>query len=385
MIDRTALLSNINATIRRSPITAILGPRQCGKTTIAREIASSRASHYFDLEDVEHERRLRQAKLNLSPLRGLVILDEIQRRPDLFPLLRVLADRRPMPCRFLILGSASPDLMKHSSESLAGRVQFIDMTGFTLNEVGMKHRNALWLRGGFPKSFLAKNEKDSRAWRESFIRTFLQRDIPQLGLGIAPETLRRFWTMVAHFHGQIWNASDIGRSLGFSHHTVNGYLDALTGTFVVRRLHPWHENLGKRIVRSPKIYIRDSGILHTLFRISGREELFSHPKLGASWEGFALEQVLSIVGEQDAYFYATHGGAELDLVLLRGGKKWGIEFKFRDAPSMTKSLHTALNDLSPKRICVLYPGDDAYPIHEKIDCVSIDRFHAWAKKMKLDR
>lgn len=374
MIKRIALITNIQNTIRRSPVTAILGPRQCGKTTIAREIFKTKKSHYFDLEDPEDERRVRQPKINLSPLKGLIIIDEIQRRPDLFPVLRVLADRRPPPCRFLILGSASPDLTKDSSESLAGRIQFVDMSGFSLEEVGYENRDQLWLRGGFPDSFLARTEEDSRAWRENFIRTFLERDVPRLGLLLAPETLRRFWTMVAHYHGQIWNASDIGRSMGVSHHTANGYLDALVGTFVVRRLQPWFENLGKRLIKSPKVYIRDSGILHSLLRLSDRDAVLSHPKLGASWEGFALEQVLSVIGERDVYLYGTHGGAELDLVALRNGKKWGIEFKYRDAPAMTKSLHTALSDLSPKRICVVYPGTKEYALHNRIDCVSIDHF-----------
>ncbi len=268
--------------------------------------------------------------------------------------------------------------MKGTSESLAGRIEYIEMSGFTLNETGADRQEVLWRRGGFPVSFLAESEADSLAWRENFIRTFLERDIPQMGLQLPSSALRRFWTMVAHYHAQVWNASAIGRSLAVSHHTVNKYLDILSGAFVIRRLEPWYENISKRLVKSPKVYIRDSGILHSLLRLPDREALLSHPKLGASWEGFALEQVLAVTGSTDAYFYGTQSGAELDLLLLRKGKRWGVEFKYGDAPGMTKSLHVALADLSLERACIVYPGTRKYAVHEKIDCVPLAGFREWA-------
>lgn len=378
MIDRTKLITDVQKSLKRSPITALIGPRQCGKTTIARQIGGMQAGQYFDLEDPEDEQQLREPKLNLSRLQGLIIIDEIQHRPDLLPVLRVLADRKPQRSRFLLLGSTSPALVKGSSESLAGRIEYIEMSGFSLQETGPERLDVLWQRGGFPVSFLAETEEDSRAWRENFIRTFLERDIPQLGLQLPAPTLRRFWTMVAHYHAQMWNASAIGRSLAVSHHTVNKYLDILCGAFVIRRLEPWFENVSKRLVKSPKIYIRDSGILHALLRLPDREAVLSHPKLGASWEGFALEQVLAVCGNIDAYFYGTQKGAELDLFLLRKGKRWGVEFKFGDAPAMTKSLYVALEDLSLERACIVYPGTQRYAVHDKVDCVPLEAFHEWA-------
>jgi predicted AAA+ superfamily ATPase len=326
---------------------------------------------YFDLENPRDLARLQNAQLILEAAHGLVVLDEIQRRPELLPLLRVLADRRPLPCRFLILGSASPDMIRGASETLAGRVQFVDMGGFTLDEVGARKLHKLWLRGGFPESYLATADADSWAWRDNFVRTFLERDIPQLGIQIPAATIRRFWIMVAHQHGQIWNASEIGASLGVVHTTARRYLDLLTGAFMVRQLPPWFENVGKRLVKSPKVYIRDSGLFHSLLGLSTREQLESHPKLGAAWEGFALEQVLSQVGERDAYFWATHGGAELDLLLMRRGKRWGIEFKCQDAPTMTKSMHIALADLNLHRLWVVYPGDADYPAHDRVECIAL--------------
>ena len=270
-----------------------------------------------------------------------------------------------------LLGSASPDLVREASETLAGRVQFVDMSGFTLDEVGARKLYTLWLRGGFPDSFLASDDENSWAWRENFVRTFLERDIPQLGVQIPAATLRRFWTMVAHQHGQIWNGSEIGASLGVAHTTARRYLDLLTGAFMVRQLPAWFENVGKRLVKSPKVYIRDSGLFHSLLGLSTRELLESHPKLGASWEGFALEQVLSLMGERDSYFWGTHGGAELDLLLMRRGKRWGIEFKYQDAPTMTKSMHVALANLKLDRLWVIFPGATDYPVHERVECVGL--------------
>lgn len=357
--------------LRLSPVIAILGPRQCGKTTLAREIGEQHGAAYFDLEDPNDQARLANPQMALESLRGVVILDEIQRRPELTLLLRVLADRPSVPCRFIVLGSASPELMRQASDSLAGRVHFVDMGGFTLNEVGVEQRDRLWVRGGFPPSFLATSDQDSRQWRSSFVRTFLERDLPQLGVQIPAEVLRRFWTMVAHYHGQIWNGSEIGGSLGVTHHTTRKYLDLLSGAYVVRQLQPWFVNVGKRVVKSPKVYVRDSGILHSLLGVADLPALQAHPKVGASWEGFAIEQVLQWAGERNAFFWATHRGAELDLLVQAKGKNWGFEFKYQDAPTMTKSMHIALTDLKLEWLWVVYPGEKGYPLHEKVECIGL--------------
>jgi uncharacterized protein len=371
MIQRAQLLSDIIKGLRHYPVVALSGPRQCGKTTLARQVMVENRGVYFDLENPAHTARLRNPQMVLSALKGLVVLDEIQLRPDLMPLLRVLADRRPIPCRFLILGSASPEMVRHSSESLAGRVHFVDMGGFTAEEVGVERFKRLWWRGGFPHSYLAKNDDVSQTWRENFIRTFLERDLPQLGVTVPSLVLRRFWTMIAHYHGQRWNGSEIAGSLGVTHPTTRRYLDVLTGAFVVRQLVPWYENAGKRVVKSPKVYVRDSGLLHTLLGLEKWEELESHPKYGFSWEGFALEQVLRRWGDRNVFFWATHAGAELDLLLMKGGKRWGFEFKCADAPVMTKSMHVALNDLKLERLWVVYPGSASYPLHEKAECIGL--------------
>lgn len=371
LIARIELLAKIKSGIRSRPITALLGPRQCGKTTLARKVIEQQGGTFFDLENPRDRAQLENPQTILESLRGLVVLDEIQRRPDLMPLLRVLADRRPLPCRFLLLGSASPELIRNSSETLAGRIHFVDMGGFMLQEVGLRKWKPLWVRGGFPDSFLAANERESLIWRQDFIRTFLERDVPMFGGAVPSEMLRRFWTMLAHYHGQIWNGSEIGKSLGVAHNTARRYLDLLTGTYVVRQLQPWFENLGKRVVKSPKAYIRDAGIFHALLSIPDLQSLQAHPKLGASWEGFVLEQILSWTGDRNAYFWATHGGAELDLMLFAKGKRWGIEFKYQDAPTMTKSMYTALRDLKLERLWVIYPGEKGYPLHEKVECIGL--------------
>jgi uncharacterized protein len=371
MISRPELTERVFDGLRSSPVTALLGPRQCGKTTLAREIGQQRNATYFDLEDPNDQARLTNPQMALESLRGVVILDEIQRRPELTMLLRVLADRQPLPCRFIVLGSASPELMRQASDSLAGRVRFVDMGGFTLDEVGVEQRDRLWVRGGFPPSFLAGSDADSRQWRTSFVRTFLERDLPQLGVQIPAEVLRRFWTMVAHYHGQIWNGSEIGAALGVTHHTTRKYLDLLGGTYVVRQLQPWFVNVGKRVVKSPKVYVRDSGILHSLLGLADLPALQAHPKVGASWEGFAMEQILHWAGERNAYFWATHRGAELDLLVQAQGKNWGFEFKYQDAPTMTKSMHIALTDLKLERLWVVYPGERGYPLHEKVECIGL--------------
>ncbi len=305
-------------------------------------------------------------ELTLSELQGLVVIDEIQRLPGLFATLRPLADRPGQPARFLILGSASPELVKGASESLAGRVSFVDLGGFSLEEVGADSLPLLWQRGGFPRSFLAASDGASERWRQNFIRTFLERDIPQLGIRIPAETLRRFWMMVAHYHGQIWNGAELARSLGVSETTVRHYLDLLTGTFLLRQLPPWFENLGKRQYKAPKVYVRDSGLLHSLLGARRRDELLGRPKLGASWEGFALEQALNAAGSAEAFYWGTHAGAELDLVLFRGGRRYGVEFKHADAPAMTKSMHIALEDLKLERAWFVYPGKESYLVHEKV-------------------
>ncbi len=307
----------------------------------------------------------------LEKLSGLVIIDEIQRRPDLFELLRVLVDRPGNPARFLLLGSASPGIVRGVSESLAGRIGFVDLSGFDLRETGGAAQDRLWVRGGFPRSFLAADDNASLRWREDFIRTFLERDIPQLGIRVPAETIRRFWTMIAHYHGQIWNAAEFARSLGSSENTARSYLDILRGAFVVRVLPPWFENISKRQVKSPKVYLHDPGILHALLKIETLAELQAHPKIGASWEGFALEQVVGLLETRDAYFWATHNGAELDLLAMLRGKRYGFEFKYQDAPRTTRSMRTALEDLGLERIWVVYPGSKEYALDDSIDVVPL--------------
>ncbi len=372
LVLREAYRKQIEDSLAQFRVTALLGPRQCGKTTLARSLAT-RPEAYFDLEDPLDLARLDAPRLALGSLRGLVVLDEIQRRPDLFPLLRVLADREGPPARFLVLGSASSDLVKGVSESLAGRVGFVDLGGFDATEVGADRLDTLWLRGGFPESFLSASDDASFVWRQQFIRTFLTRDIPQLGITIPSEQLRRFWMMVAHYHGQTWNASEIAGSLGVNYKTAQRYLDILTGSFMIRSLPPWTENLGKRLRKAPKIYLRDSGLFHALMRIGSLAELQVHPKLGASWEGLALEHVLRILRVEpgEAYHWGTHGGAELDLLVVRGTERAGFEFKYADAPRPTKSIRAALDDLKLDRLTVVYPGDRNYDLDKRIRVISL--------------
>jgi predicted AAA+ superfamily ATPase len=372
MISRPRYLAEIKLVLTHNPVCALLGPRQCGKTTLAREFIRSRKdTHFFDLETAAGRARLVQPELTLSPLKGLIVIDEIQREPRLYEALRPLVDREARPARFLILGSASPDLIRGISESLAGRVGFVDLEGFDLIEVGVRNVRKLWLRGGFPRSFLARSEVLSLRWRQDFVRTFLERDVPQLGIRISAEALRRFWMMLAHYHGQIWNGAEIARSLGVNEHTVRHYLDVLTGTYLVRRLPPWFENISKRQYKSPKVYVRDSGLLHALLGLGSWDEIGAHPKLGASWEGFALEQVLALAHGADAYFWGTHAGAELDLLLIHRGRRYGIEFKYSDAPIMTKSLHVAFAALKLNRAWIVYPGNESYAVHEKVEVVPL--------------
>jgi len=371
MVERRELLARIRRALSRSRVVALIGPRQCGKTTLARRIVAADSLNYFDLEDPSSVARLADPMTALSPLRGIVVIDEVQRRPDLFPVLRVLADRRPLRARVLVLGSASPDLLRQSSESLAGRLETLRVSGFRLPELGAKALARHWERGGFPRSFLARSNEDSRTWRRSFIETFLERDLPQLGITIPAPALFRFWTMLAHYHGQVWKATDPARSLGVSEPTVRRYLDLLTSLFMVRQLRPWHENLGKRQVKSPKIFLRDSGILHSLLGIRTEKELLGHPKCGASWEGYAIEEVLAALQPDEAYFWATHQGAELDLFLLKSGKRLGIEIKRTDAPAITPSMRIAIKDLRLDRLVVLYPGTLRFPLAEKVEAVPL--------------
>ncbi|MBT3317319.1 ATP-binding protein [bacterium] len=368
MIKRNEYQNKIKKALSRAPVVALLGPRQCGKTTLAKEIESS---HYFDLESPVDQNRLINPEMTLESLSGLVILDEIQLKPELFNILRVIVDKESVNCQYIVLGSASPGIIKHASESLAGRIEFIEMSGFDLTEID--NSTSLWVRGGFPRSYLAKNNENSTTWRESFIRTFLERDIPQLGIDIPPVTMRRFWTMLAHSHGQTWNGSELGRSIGATDKTVRKYLDVLTGTFMTRQLQPWFENIKKRQVKSPKIYIRDSGIMHTLLGIENHRQLLSHPKLGASWEGFALEQVLNCLKIDHAYFWATHSDAELDLLFVSGGKRYGIEFKFNEAPKTSRSMRIAIDDLNLEQLWIVYPGEHAYAIDDKISVMPLSK------------
>ena len=365
-IERPTPAGRIGDEFSIHPCVALTGPRQCGKSTLARRIAAEdRATAYFDLEAGVDRRRLRTPERTLETLTGLVVIDEIQRVPALFETLRVLVDRPENRARFLLLGSASPRLVKGVSESLAGRVGLVDLGGFHLGEVAEGGRR-LWRRGGFPRSYLAEDEHLSVLWRESFVRTFLERDIPQLGITIPAERLRRFWTMIAHYHGQTWNGAEFARALGAGEGTARRYLDILTGAFMVRALPPWFENLKKRQVKAPKVYVRDTGILHQLLGCPREEALAGHPKVGASFEGFAVEQLLAGLETRDAYFWATHGGAELDLLVLRGGKRYGFECKFTDAPGPTRSMRVALEDLGLAHLWIIYPGEEAYGLDDRI-------------------
>ena len=371
MITRTHSKALLETALSRSRITLLIGPRQCGKTTLARQFVPSDSANYFDLEDPVSLARLEEAMTALAPLTGLVVIDEIQRRPELFPVLRVLADRQPLPARFLILGSAAPELLRQSSESLAGRMEIVTMSGFSLTEVGIEQQARHWLRGGFPCSYLATSDTDSFAWLKSFALTLVERDIPQLGIGVPAAMLIRFWTMLAHCHGQIWNAAPPARSLGVSEPTVRRYLDLLEGVFMVRQLQPWHANLKKRQVKSPKVYFRDTGVLHHLLGIRSEQELLNHPACGGSWEGYVIEEAIRVVSPDETYFWATHNGAELDLLLVKNGLRVGIECKRSDAPRLTPSMRIALTDLELDRLVVIYPGMRRYSLSEGVEVLPL--------------
>lgn len=374
MIDRESDVQRVRAALKRSRIVAVVGPRQCGKTTLARRFTPPDSRSYFDLEDPQSLARLTEPGLALRSLRGIVVIDEIQRRPELFPILRVLADRRPLPARFLILGSASPELLRQSSETLAGRLEVVPLEGLRLADLGAAAMTRHWRRGGFPLAYTARGEADSVAWRRQFLQTFLEQDLPQLGVTIPAVALRRFWTMLAHYHAQTWNGAELARAMAISEPTVRRYLDILTGVFMMRQLPPWFENTGKRQVRSPKIYVRDTGLLHALLGIASQRDLESHPKVGASWEGYAVEEVLNAAAPEEAFFWATHQGAELDLLLFRKGRRIGVECKRADAPRLTRSMQIAMHDLRLDRLHVVYPGDQRYALAEKIDVIPLADF-----------
>ena len=371
MILRSPILASLHTALARSRIVVLAGPRQSGKTTLARELLEEDSVNYFDLEDPASLARLDEPMTALTPLKGLVVIDEIQRRPDLFPVLRVLADRRNPPAHFLILGSASGNLMRQTSESLAGRMERIVIGGFSMAELGSEAEQKLWLRGGLPLSFLAESDLNSIAWRKNFIQTLLERDFPQWGVRVAATALQRFWTMVAHYHGQIWNSAEPARALGVSESTIRRYLDLLTDAFMIRQLQPYHANLKKRQVKSPKIFVRDSGLLHQLLGIDSMNSLYSHPKVGASWEGFVIEQILMMESHDEIFFWATHQGAEIDLILRRGDALYGVECKRADTPRLTPSIRIALDDLKLKHVFVIYPGIQRFPLASQVEAVPL--------------
>ena len=371
MIARNIDIELVRHALRRSPVVALLGPRQCGKTTLARTFVAPDSLNYFDLEDPASLARLDEPDTALRSLKKLVVIDEVQRRPELFPVLRVLADRRPLPARFLILGGVSPDLLRQSSETLAGRIETLPLEGFRLADLGASAQGRHWLRGGFPRAYTPRSEADSLAWRRQFLQTFIERDLPQLGIRIPALAVRRFWNMLAHYHGQTWNAAELARALAVNESTVRHYLDLLTGVFMVRQLQPWHENLGKRQVKAPKVYVRDSGLLHALLGITNQRDLEYHPKVGASWEGYAVEEILKALQPDDAYYWATYNRAELDLLLFKKGRRIGIECKRMDAPTLTPSMRIALSDLKLDHLYVAYPGRKAYELARNVEVVPL--------------
>jgi uncharacterized protein len=374
IIQRSRLRAHVARLLEQFRGVLLVGPRQVGKTTLARSFVAADSPNYFDLEDAVVAAQFRAPKDLLSALTGLVVIDEVQHAPGLFPLLRVLMDRDVNPAKFLLLGSASMALLRQAGESLTGRVAVVEVSGFDLEEVGVERTRALWFRGGAPLSFLASNDEQSFEWRRRFIEIFLARDLPALGVNVPAPAMQRFWMMLTHYHGQTWNAADPARSLGVNESTVRRYLDWLTQTYMVRQLQPWHENLGKRQVKSPKIYFRDTGLLHALAGIRNEGELVRSPRLGASWEGFALEQVLRLSQPDQAYFWATYAGAELDLLMFKYGKRIGVEFKYLDAPSLTRSMRTATDDLELDAVYVVYPGNRRYRLSDRIEAVPLAGF-----------
>ncbi|MFC1807573.1 ATP-binding protein [Candidatus Omnitrophota bacterium] len=369
LIKRKNDIQDIKKHVSLFPVTAILGPRQCGKTVLANQL---NFKHYFDLENPRDAAQLDNSQISLEDLKGLIVIDEIQRAPDIFKIIRYLVDTNPSQ-KYLILGSASRDLIRQSSESLAGRIGYYQLGGFTLCDIGKENLQKLWLRGGFPRSYLTISSKKSFLWLENYITTFLERDIPQLGISVPARALRKFWTMISHYHAQILNHSEVARSFGISDMTVKKYINILEGTFMIRILQPWNTNTKKRLIKRPKIYIRDSGIFHSLMSIGSKNELLSHNKLGASWEGFALECVARSLHKRDEelYFWQTHAGAELDLFWQDKGKNWGIEFKYADAPKITKSMRISSNDLDLCHLWIVYPGKKSYRLEKNISVITL--------------
>lgn len=370
LLPRTEM-AFVSEALERSRVVALLGPRQCGKTTLAREFLRPEDPAYFDLENPADLARLDEPMTALAPLRGLVVIDEVQRRPELFPILRVLADRPGRPAKFLILGSAGHELLRQSSESLAGRIETVTMSGLRLCDLGKDGLSRHWLRGGFPPAYLARTENDSFTWRKQFVQTFLERDLPQFGIRIPSATLLRFWTILSHYHGQVWNASEAAQTMGVNHKTANAYLDLLESLLMVRRLQPWHVNTAKRLVKAPKIYFRDTGLLHALTGIRDERALLTHPRCGASWEGYVLEEILKATAPDEQAFWATHAGAEIDLILVKSGRKVGVEIKRTDAPSATPSMKAALAELGLEKIVVLHPGEKTVRLTADIEAVSV--------------
>lgn len=377
VICRPREIGILRRLLRLSPVVGIVGARQVGKTTLAREYVSRLKTPVssFDLEDPEDLARLADPMLALKALKGLIVIDEVQRLPEIFGVLRVLADRPGKPARFLLLGSASPELLRQGAESLAGRVIFHELKGFGIDEVGVTRLERLWLRGGFPRSYLARTDADSLEWRRAFIQTFLERDLPQLGINIRSTALRRFWSMLAHYHGQTWNSSEFARAFGVADTTVRAYLDILSAALVVLQLPPWHENIGKRQVKAPKVYISDSGLLHALLNLPRLRDLEGHPKVGASWEGFILGQVIRRIGArpEECYFWATHAGTELDLLVVSGKLRLGFEIKRTSAPRLTPSMKNAMKDLGLKSLEVIHSGDETFPMARGVRAVASKR------------
>lgn len=380
MIDRPEHLERLRELLAQFPVVGLIGARQVGKTTLARALAAGFEGEvtHFDLENPRHLYRLEDPLFALENLRGLVILDEIQLRPEIFPVLRVLADRPEAPARFLVLGSASPELLRQGSESLAGRIAFEELGGLSLDEVGAEQAEALWLRGGFPLSYLAASEPASTRWRQQFIRTYLERDLSELGIQLPATTMRRFWAMLAHYHGEIWNGAELARAFGVSQKTVRGYFDTLCATFMAKRLEPWHENLAKRQVKAPKVYLADSGILHSLLGLESREDLLGHPKVGTSWEGFVIGEAAAHLDArpEECFFWKLHSGAELDLLIRRGNVRRGFEVKLTSSPRVTPSMRSALDDLGLEELVVLHAGAESYPLAPRIRAVALSRLRA---------
>lgn len=386
MVFRARHMEKIRELFESFPVVGIIGARQVGKTTLARQVVDqcAREYHFFDLENPEDMARLADPMLALKDLHGLIVIDEIQRMPELFPILRVLADRATQAAQFLILGSASPDLLRKGSESLAGRIFYYELTGFSVDEVGLEHWQTLWLRGAFPRSYLARTLNASVDWRKGFIRTFLERDIPQLGIKISSTTLRQFWSMLAHYHGQVWNASEIGRSFGMAHTTIKNYLDILTSALVIRQLHPWYENISKRQVKSSKVYFSDSGLLHSFLGIETSRDLGGHPKIGASWEGFVIEQLIRQLDIEfsDCYFWATHSGAELDLMVVRGATRLGFEIKRTCTPRMSASMQSALDSLKLDNLTIIHAGEHSFQVAEQVRALAFENMFEEIKPLR---